>query len=138
MLYYVEYLKITSRIGLLLHHKGMKPQQRYVSIYSFVTSGFRNTFTENPTFGSSGAPRPVPGIGLQIQTDCGTPDAARRRVAWIQPGVPPTPSLEVPHGLRKLDGAHLGHEGPRRWLLAEGWHSAASAQSPPPAPPSPV
>ena len=35
MLRYGEYLKITFRIGLLLHHKGMKPQQRYVLIYSF-------------------------------------------------------------------------------------------------------
>ena len=36
MLHYGEYQKITFRIGLLVHHKGMKPQQRYFPISLFV------------------------------------------------------------------------------------------------------
>ena len=131
MLRYGEYQEITFRIGLLLHHKGMKPQQRYVSIFTFVRhQRLQEYLYREPYFWFQ---RCTPACPWHWSAD---PDGLRSAGRRSPPSRVDTQasslgsslrSSEAHLGPRKLDAARIGHKGSRRWLPGEGRYSAASA-----------
>ena len=119
-LHYSERQEITLRFGQLSHHKGLKPQQRYVPIYSFVRL---------PAASGIHIPRTLLLVlavphGPCLAFDCSAGRTADRRTP-VSRRVFVANHLEVPHGPHLRDAAHLGYEGPRGWLHAEERCSSA-------------